>query len=245
MKKYCIYCGTEHEAEAEYCWKCSRKLDPEENLLKDYLISKTKDTAKGKLEDSLFELIKNYLMSHAYGIILTISVMFTASTAIVSASPVEIVHAAPNSSLPENDDPVVENYTPSQSFPLDTSDEEWYLHDIIKEYLNLIQYDFDEHPEIYEKMISYHLPGSYGYFSSFELTSIPFDSDASIMYSGSISQAVADGVPSTALGNQLVSDGHRIAELEVVRTKEQNKGDEGFVMLAYTAYHVTFAQIDG
>jgi len=64
-KIYCVYCGIENNSEARYCKKCKKKLNPKENLLKDYLFEHTKDQLKGNLEDSVFGLDKLSYQHHA------------------------------------------------------------------------------------------------------------------------------------------------------------------------------------
>ena len=81
--KYCIYCGRQNSPEAKFCVKCGKEMDPKENLLADFLLKRTKKELRGSADDSLYNIIKNYLLSHLYGVALTISfvsaVMVTAS----------------------------------------------------------------------------------------------------------------------------------------------------------------------
>ena len=48
-------------------------MNPKENLLIDFLLKRTKDKFRGSAEDSLYEVVKNFLLSHLYGVALTVS----------------------------------------------------------------------------------------------------------------------------------------------------------------------------
>ncbi|MDO4193281.1 MAG: hypothetical protein Q4D24_08265 [Erysipelotrichaceae bacterium] len=84
-KKYCIFCGAENSADVDTCCACGRTMHPEENLLKEYLYSKTKGKLQGKAEDSFLSVLKNWILSHLYGLVVTISIV-TLATITVSAS---------------------------------------------------------------------------------------------------------------------------------------------------------------
>ena len=81
--KYCIYCGRQNSPEAKFCVKCGKEMEPKENLLADFLLKRTKDKLKGSADDSLYNIIKNFLLSHLYGVALTISFV---SAVVVTAS---------------------------------------------------------------------------------------------------------------------------------------------------------------
>ena len=42
-KKYCTFCGAENKAEDLLCYRCQENLNAEDELLKDFLIERTKD----------------------------------------------------------------------------------------------------------------------------------------------------------------------------------------------------------
>ncbi|MBQ6488105.1 MAG: hypothetical protein IJI75_02650 [Solobacterium sp.] len=84
-KKYCIFCGAENTADADTCCACGRTMHPEEHLLKEYLYRKTKGKLQGKAEDSFLSVLKNWILSHLYGLVVTISLVALA-TITVSAS---------------------------------------------------------------------------------------------------------------------------------------------------------------
>lgn len=81
---YCIYCGTENISGSKKCIKCKKKLDSKEHLWRDYLYSHIKDDLKGNVTDKFFSLITNYVKSHLYGVILTITIVSTVITGVVT-----------------------------------------------------------------------------------------------------------------------------------------------------------------
>ncbi len=85
-KKYCIFCGAENTADADTCCVCGRTMNPEEHLLKEYLYRKTKGKLQGKAEDSFLSVLKNWILSHLYGLVVTISLV-TLAVISVSAAP--------------------------------------------------------------------------------------------------------------------------------------------------------------
>lgn len=83
---YCEYCGTENTPEASVCVHCGRQPVPEEHLFLDYLKSHTKDELKSKAEETVFETLKGWLMSHLYGMLVTVTVVSSAVASAVSGA---------------------------------------------------------------------------------------------------------------------------------------------------------------
>lgn len=81
-RKYCIWCGEYAENGKEKCTKCGKKINPKENLFLDFLKDHTKDKFKGEIEDRVYETIKNYLLSHLYGVVVGLSIVVVGTIAI-------------------------------------------------------------------------------------------------------------------------------------------------------------------
>lgn len=79
---YCVHCGTKTTADATACPQCKKKLPAKSRLLLQFLIDHTKDKIKGDIEDSVFETIKNFLLSHLYGLVVGLSLIVVAAVAI-------------------------------------------------------------------------------------------------------------------------------------------------------------------
>lgn len=83
MKKlFCVYCGTENKIDKKRCKKCFRKLQPQDHLLLEYLKSKVKENC----EDNFFSIIKSYIKSHLYGVLVTCSIIVSAITTVVNVT---------------------------------------------------------------------------------------------------------------------------------------------------------------
>lgn len=129
--RYCVWCGQDNPADQLLCSKCHRHLDAKENLLLDFLLEHTKDKFKGDVQDGLFSAIKNYLLSHLYSVIITISLVITAVTAVVtslSSDPVihsnAATHITPVDRFPETRPVVFEEKSQPEAYTLTDSDQE-------------------------------------------------------------------------------------------------------------------------
>ena len=75
---YCAFCGAENIKDDTNCKKCKKDLHPKNEPFKDFLYTHIKDDLKGKVEDSIISYLKNFIISHLYGIAMTLSIVFTA-----------------------------------------------------------------------------------------------------------------------------------------------------------------------
>ncbi|MBP3936739.1 MAG: zinc ribbon domain-containing protein [Clostridia bacterium] len=89
--RFCPWCGESHPADVVKCPHCGRSLPAKDHLFRRFLIDHTKDKLKGDIEDSLFEAIKNYLLSHLYAMVVGLSVIAVAAIAIFAPSPYDHV----------------------------------------------------------------------------------------------------------------------------------------------------------
>ncbi len=116
MKKdsiYCVYCGTENDVKIEKCKKCNKTLHPKNQLFKEFLYNHIRSDLKGKLTDSIFSYLKNFIISHLYGTLMTIAVVFTAAAIIGSfKSPYKTISSLNEIKKPNNSSEVtVKLYT--------------------------------------------------------------------------------------------------------------------------------------
>ena len=84
-KTYCPFCGAENSTEQKHCSACGKPLHPQPYGLKDYLYDTTKRELQGKLEDTFFTVLKNWTLSHAYGLVVTIA-LISLGTVIVQGN---------------------------------------------------------------------------------------------------------------------------------------------------------------
>ena len=76
-KAYCIYCGSPLAEGSALCPVCKKVQEDKENLFKVFLWKNTKEALRGEIDDTLFNIIKNWLMSRLYGLILLLTVIAT------------------------------------------------------------------------------------------------------------------------------------------------------------------------
>lgn len=88
-KKYCVWCGNEYDEELKECPHCHKNPNPEENMFLTFLKEKTKDKLKDDTEERTYEIIKNFLLSHVYGVVVTLSLVVAG---IVSVSDNNYIH---------------------------------------------------------------------------------------------------------------------------------------------------------
>ena len=80
--RYCSECGSVNKKSATVCENCEKKMTVKHYAFLDYLKSHIKDQLKDKATDKIYSLIKNYLLSHVYGTVLTVSVIAVATSAV-------------------------------------------------------------------------------------------------------------------------------------------------------------------
>lgn len=93
--KYCNYCGNEIEDDVELCPKCKHSIDGKNAALIMFLKKHTKEKLIGKAEDSLFEYLKNFILSHLYGFVLTITIIAVPLSMVTVVSGVKVVNERP------------------------------------------------------------------------------------------------------------------------------------------------------
>ncbi len=80
--RYCIHCGAPLLEGQTVCPSCNKKVEEKENLFVDYLIKHTKDKFKEDSEDKVYEVIINFLKSHLYGSLVTVTLITTVVTGV-------------------------------------------------------------------------------------------------------------------------------------------------------------------
>ena len=94
--QYCTSCGAANKKSAVLCEACKKKIIVRRRPIVDFLKKRMKGKAAGEITEKLFDLIKNFLFDHLYGVILTVSVGVVATTAAVNATPyIKTVTTAP------------------------------------------------------------------------------------------------------------------------------------------------------
>ena len=220
--KYCIYCGTECDENVAVCPNCNKSFTERENLFIEFLIEKTKDKYKGDLEDSLVDIIINFIKSHLYGFILTICIVGVTIVNVASADfYIKNVTREPGSDSAE----VVENYTSDQKDIIQVVDDYFYY-----------ARNFDNKADASEKLeklmspiITTEVMPGYPVTSTHDALK-PVDAD-SATYRYAIVYSDID-YSTTIISTEFRAEGYRVAEVVVYETlKKGNQKMEGLFLV--------------
>lgn len=99
QNQFCIWCGDAIKVDSKFCTKCGKKQTDEENPFIDWLIAHTKDKLKGDAESSLFDAIKNFILSHLYGTVMSIAIIAAAGITVYASEP--YIQKYNDSNMPE------------------------------------------------------------------------------------------------------------------------------------------------
>lgn len=77
---YCDYCGGTNKPSAVICEHCNRKMRMKHSAFLVFLKANTKNALLGDIQDRAFKRIRNFLLSHIYGVVVSILVVTTVTT---------------------------------------------------------------------------------------------------------------------------------------------------------------------
>lgn len=83
--RYCTSCGAVNKRSAVRCSECEEKITKKHSPFMSFLLKRIKGKAFDKGSEKLFEIIREFLFQHLYGVILTVSVVVT--SVVVAANP--------------------------------------------------------------------------------------------------------------------------------------------------------------
>ena len=108
---YCTTCGAANKKSAVYCEECKKKIFSKHSPFADFLKKRIKDKFTSEVTESVFSLIRKFILSHLYGVVLTVSVIAT-GTAVMTDT---VSFIKPDTTTPvissEATDTQEENYT--------------------------------------------------------------------------------------------------------------------------------------
>lgn len=246
--KYCIFCGAENAADADTCRVCGKTLHPQENLLKEYLYRKTKDKLKGKAEDSFLSVIRNWILSHLYGVVVTVSLIALAAVRVSAASPSLPSYVRVTSAAGRPDHTAASSGTENnaQESPVhtgeltvtteDLNDVSFLMYEYASRFMEAdiaahgghVESDREEDREraSLEECVA---PPSYGYSGALEYYRL--QTREFLYYESTTEQGdMLVNEPTTELGKRLLADGHPV--VECIATSIYT-GDEGSRELSF------------
>ena len=80
---HCNRCGARIAEGDARCAVCGKKQQVKNTLLLDFLIAHTKDDITGKITDSIYEAVKNFLLSHLFGVVVSLSLVAAVASGIL------------------------------------------------------------------------------------------------------------------------------------------------------------------
>lgn len=257
--QYCTSCGAANKKSAVCCEACGKKIHMKHRPFFDFLKKHIKDELKGKVTDSIYSAIKNFLLSHVYGVAVSILVVSAGVVTVQGVSPhIETVSEA-----------LVVNTlnTPAPPEVEETRQEVEVNQDLI-EWAQYLMSDYDgfadrqRTSEPYWEEGSYHGSASemyadniagYNYPSVHEMIQNPISvgnlaeqsDDPNVFYNRYVDEgSFATGAAlSTSLGKQLYEDGYKVTEFNYVLTA--GAGEVDSAPLEKLVYRVVLVEDDG
>lgn len=84
---HCHHCGARIAEGDAVCAACGKKQQVRNRQLLDFLIAHTKDTITDKITDSIYEAVKNFMLSHLFGVVVSISLVAAAGVTVYATEP--------------------------------------------------------------------------------------------------------------------------------------------------------------
>lgn len=83
--RYCSACGAANKKSATQCCACEKDLNLKGSPFVTYIKDHIKDNLQDTVNENIFSLIKNFLLSHLYGTVLTVCVVATVAMSAYAA----------------------------------------------------------------------------------------------------------------------------------------------------------------
>ena len=228
---YCTHCGAANKKSAVVCIDCEKKVITKYRPFYDFLKKRIKDEATGKITDSLFSLIKKFLFSHAYGVLISVSIVASVTANVYSIPDIPKVSEKKTASISlqqiEEPEEIIE------TVPL--SDDDLYTFDhIISNYDGFADTlrssdSYWEESDYYSSASELYAENNIEGFSfggvhemienPIDMYSLDYDSEMMDNYQSFYSDRYFDessfvtgDACSTDIAKRLISDGYRVAE---------------------------------
>lgn len=268
---YCASCGAANKKSAVTCTECEKKLNKCGSPFVDFLKDHIKDALQDSAKNNVFSLLKDFLLSHLYGTVLTLCVIATVCMSVYASLPpkgVTTVTLHPTIAAQQAD------AAGSGANEADTEAMWWAFYSIMDDYDHyaLLQVSPDAEFEkgasrAYERLFAEHALPGYSYSATHDFLDGTFHLEGRALsgqYDGLIGSSYLDpktlrcnAQAQSALAKQLYKDGYTVAEVDCYTywasdayAEEMDKGeiDEGEIVenaIQKTRYSFTFVEVDG
>jgi hypothetical protein len=93
---YCTHCGAANKKSAVECCECEKKITSKYRPFYDFLKKHTKEETSGVAVDTVFGIVRRFLLSHIYGILLSVTIVVAGVSMVYgSVSHIKEVTKAP------------------------------------------------------------------------------------------------------------------------------------------------------
>ena len=124
---YCTHCGSANKKSAVECCECEKKITTKYRPFYDFLKKHTKEEATGTAVDTVFGFVQNFLLSHVYGIVLSVTIVAAGVATVQGFAPhIKEVTEPAVRTVVTNDSTEQEQDKPEEIREF-TEDDEYYL----------------------------------------------------------------------------------------------------------------------
>ena len=239
-------------------------MRPKEHLLKEYLYRNTKNKLKGKIEDSFLSVLKNWILSHLYGLVVTVSLIAVFTVRLVNAQPAvpDFIRSVSYAQRPDiiamtsqsamqgtSSDTQSASAETAETAAAEQEEDPQRLTELVDEYeLMYVMENFEtgeeflgEHAgQVRESSAAYMVPAEYEYPTVNEYYD-PVFHNVTEVHSRYTETEIVFNQPETETGSRIHADGHTVAEF--VRTYSYTDQDERD--LGSVSYRIVMTRLDG
>ena len=265
--QYCNMCGAANKKSEVICTECQKPVRIKYKPFYDFLKKHTKDELSGAISDNIFSYIKNFLMSHIYGVALSVTVVTTAVSAVATYQPhIEKVTQAKTSSSAavqtEEESDKINNALTEDDFysfnslmcnydsyvdELRSSDAYWgvadYYNNVGEMYAenNIPSFGYGGVHEMISNPINFHmLDADPAYIQRVEeMTNFVGDRKSDN------SSAVSGENCTSAIAKRLYEDGYEVAECNYVMVESAGMSDDNLLISKKLVYKFVFVKYEG
>ncbi len=251
--RYCIFCGSPLSGDSRCCPACKKEIPLKENLFKEYLYRNTKESLKEKADDTLFNIVKNWLISHLYGLVVSIMFVGLAAVALVSPRTPGYIVNMNSSSRPGEQSNIPASQTEETNGNRLSSEDFTEISDLRRQFTQSVFYNifygdgesvpgdprFEDGPPLPPE--AYYIPKEY---DKYPVSSNFFYETGYHSIRGDEGDWIGVNEPTTEIGKMLYADGFMVVEEERIYTYRKSD-DENAPADKTDRFLFVFVKMDG